>query len=511
LIYKILSWLNNKPYKSIILFGVLSFLTWFLLPFFSFLKFLPFFFVAQSKNKFATKWLTIFISFLVENTICTYWLADFSIVKAALLYVIGALYYAIPCLLSLTIENKKKDYGIYLFPLVFALTDTFQNTVSLNLVWLTAGNSLGSVPCLIQWYQLLGAVGGTLWIGYINVLIYLILRDAKLKKKVYGNLMILIITLFIPISTSVLFFYCKRSKSQPINIAFTKTTNESNIQHWIEILKNYRFQSDIAFFPETFLNNKVEDKVEKNSSASALLKGLKKHGVQALVTGININAFDSTGELSDSIWCYKYKFRKYNAMACYTDNSLQLKSKKLLIPFEEYAPGFLKKYFGYSCSNYSIVNDNGNSFQINKTHFLPLICYEITNTAFIANAISDDDVFISLSAGEDFMHGNQHALKQYLNLTRIRAIEFRKYIVKSSSMGYAACINERGQLIKVSTLKKENQLLTANIFAIPGRSLFSILEPSIKYIILTVITILFIKSCYYENKKTTNFVRDPST
>tara|TARA_B110000008_G_scaffold98681_1_gene101444 strand:- start:128 stop:421 length:294 start_codon:yes stop_codon:yes gene_type:complete len=49
--------------------------------------------------------------------------------------------------------------------------------------WLTLGNAFANVPDVVQWYEFTGFLGGSLWVLFINVLLFSGYISAKKRKQ----------------------------------------------------------------------------------------------------------------------------------------------------------------------------------------------------------------------------------------------------------------------------------------------------------------------------------------
>jgi apolipoprotein N-acyltransferase len=63
-------------------------------------------------------------------------------------------------------------------------------------------------------------------------------------------------------------------------------------------------------------------------------------------------------------------------------------------------------------------------------------------------------------ASEAFLRGNSIAMQQYQNICRLRAIEFSKFLFKSSNAGISSVIDERGEVVTFKRASKSVELLS---------------------------------------------------
>lgn len=151
--------------------------------------------------------------------------------------------------------------------------------------------------------------------------------------------------------------------------------------------------ADFLLLPETFYKNNIWENIQYNNQVKALKKKLRPHDIKYIICGMSVDIPE--GEKFNN-------YRSYNIAACYSDTDIQIKAKKLLIPIDEYIPPWLPDINNINSCNFSLMPENGNSFNINDKNVLMLICYEIINSSFIAKNIKYNDHVIALISGEKF-------------------------------------------------------------------------------------------------------------
>ncbi len=133
--------------------------------------------------------------------------------------------------------------------------------------------------------------------------------------------------------------------------------------------------------------------------------------------------------------------------------------KKILVPFGEFLPlrdslTFLESIVGQN--DYSkgkverIINLSDNM------SFIPVICYEIVFYWKLLNKLNNESNFI-VNITNDFWFGDYLGPYQHFYLTKIRAAEFNKPIIRVSNNGISAVIDNNGAvLIRTQFNKTEN-------------------------------------------------------
>ena len=144
----------------------------------------------------------------------------------------------------------------------------------------------------------------------------------------------------------------------------------------------------------------------------------------------------------------------YNSLISITKSKVNYFDKKILVPFGEFLPlrdslNFLERIVGPN--NFS----NGIKQRLinlpNNISFIPVICYEIVFYWKLLNKLNYNSNFI-INITNDFWFGKYIGPYQHFYLTKIRAAEFNKPIIRVSNNGISAVIDNKGSIIKNTEL-----------------------------------------------------------
>jgi apolipoprotein N-acyltransferase len=211
--------------------------------------------------------------------------------------------------------------------------------------------------------------------------------------------------------------------------------NELNIKYEqiMEIINQNN--SDILVFAE----NDYPYAISNLKELSFITSGLNKD--QSIVIG---------GTRKDNL-----KF--YNTFFLIEKNKIHDFDKIILVPFGEFLPfRFFLHFFD------KIVGKNdftaGNKTRLIKTSgnlkMIPIICYEII---FFNNLLNkhniNSDVLINIT--NDSWFGIFSGPYQHFYLARMRATEFNKTLIRVSSNGISAVINNKGKILDYIPLNKK--------------------------------------------------------
>ena len=153
----------------------------------------------------------------------------------------------------------------------------------------------------------------------------------------------------------------------------------------------------------------------------------------------------------------RYENNKYyNSLMNITSKKVTYFDKKILVPFGEFLPlrdklTFLESIVGPN--NYSKGKIKRIINLPNNVSYIPVICYEIVFYWKLINNFNFKSNFI-INITNDFWFGEYLGPYQHLYLTKIRAAEFNKPIIRVSNNGISALIDNHGRIINNTNLNK---------------------------------------------------------
>jgi apolipoprotein N-acyltransferase len=445
----------------ICLHSVITYLSWYIHPLLSLISFIPLLNIITCPllNK-KSKHIIVYLLFFITNVIVTWWLIPIDKSDGYSAFALNALYLYLSLPLSLVINRITKNLK-FSFILSYFFIEWLHFRWLFAWPWLTLGNVFGSNITLIQWYKFTGVIGGSAWILTCN---YFISQKKFFFKKIF--------LIILPITISLFLYYDKphpklgKNKftlilSQP-NIKYKDSLDDAErINQVFKNLESTIFKKDsinLILLPELFLNNEywketflesatyldLQKYISENYKNSTLLLGAT---LRKLKSGNN-NKVNS-----------HFLFDKFNVIiAIDSTKKIKYKSKKEFIPKLENWPNPLNKIIPSSNSaNYSKSYDQ-NYIQVGKTKIFLAICYETLFTNYCSEASQINSDFMVILASESFLKSNNVALKQYLNICRVRAIENNQYLVKCSNEGYSAIVSPKGEIEQIIINDKSNYI-----------------------------------------------------
>ena len=200
----------------------------------------------------------------------------------------------------------------------------------------------------------------------------------------------------------------------------------------------------------------------------------------------------SNKEFISGVWSYKDE-HLYNALI--NINTSESYNKMHLVPFGEYIPFIssirgIISFFDMPMSNVKHGNKNQQNiaiFQDKTINFAPLICFDIafSNTVRKSNKSS----YFMINISNDTWFGKSIGPYHHLDITRVRAIENNKWIIRSTNDGFSAIITNNGTIVDIIE-KGITGVINSGINIEKERSLYNIYGYFIPYLLSILIIVI---------------------
>lgn len=427
--------------------------------------------------------LTAGLTFLVWNTACIYWV--YNAISAVNNPVVAAFVSLIPFGLGALlmtfafwmyyrlgrVAHKNLAYiGLVSF---YVAMEYLHQSWDLAFPWMTLGNGLAGMHQLAQWYEYTGVYGGSVWILLSNILVFEAYKKWKSDAKGYSRLrpaLAWALWLVLPVALSLTKYSQYNEKEVPVNVV----TVQPNIDPYKKFgglsaadqlniltrLSDSVAQPNTEYFiwPETAIPSNVdEDRIRGNADFMVAQHFLEKYKNGTLITGIeSIKFYPDQQTLS----ARKYDNGTYvdifnGAIQVENSANVQFYHKSKLVPGVEkmpfptalsiLAPVF--EGFGGTVGGYGWQKDPGVFYAYSGIGAAPVICYESIWGDWVAQAVKNGAQFIAVITNDGWW-GNTSGKDQHLMYAKLRAIENRRYVVRSANTGISCFINQKGDVIK---------------------------------------------------------------
>ena len=489
------------------------------IPFFIFFALVPLLMMEHDISKFSgikNKGSLIFglsyLCFLIWNIVTTGWLygsknpdGTHSLFAVAVPVILNSLFYSFIFQLYHWYKNAQGTYwGLTFFVAIWMCFEKFHLSWELTWPWLNLGNVFANYPKIIQWYDTLGATGGSFWILLINVYAFYTLRiweAGRKRKSLIINSSVLVIGIAVPMLISLVKYNNFDEKPigsvnvlmlQPELDPYTEKYSKDSLTILNDLLTlaetNSKGQIDYYIGPETSIpgfGSISENGFEQSMLLNTVKGFLSRHPKSVFATGISSHRF-YTDENEKSETAYQTSQGMYvdsynSAVQIIPNQKVEVYHKGKLVPGVEIFPyiNVLKPLLGDAMLNLggttaSLGVDKkrtafGNPYNPGK--LAPIICYESIYGEFVTDYVKEGANFLAIMTNDSWW-GVTQGHQQLMAYARLRAIETRREIARAANSGISAHINARGDVL-ADTLYGDKTTLFAKVNLYEGLTFYT--------------------------------------
>lgn len=487
-------------------------------PFFIFFALVPLLMMEHGVSKFSNynrkSWVVFglsYLCFVIWNAVTTGWLygsknPDGSHSMMAVLFpvLVNSFLYSLVFQCYHWYKNAQGTYwGMAFFVAIWMSFEKFHLNWELTWPWLNLGNAFSDYPKLIQWYDTLGATGGSFWILLVNLLIFYTIRiweAGRKRKDLIINISATVLLIGLPMIISLIKFNNFNEKPigevsvlmlQPDLDPYNEKYQKDSITIQNELLSlaenNTKGKIDYYIAPETAIPGRgsiSETAFEKSELLNNVKGFLAKHPGSVFATGISSHKyfFDESSaptnayQVNDRVWVESYN----SAVQIIPNQKVEVYHKGKLVPGVEIFPymNVLKPLLGDAMINLggtvaSLGTDKERvafSNPYNKGKIAPIICYESIYGEFVTDYVKKGANFLGIMTNDSWW-GVTEGHKQLLSYAKMRAIETRREIVRAANSGISAHINAKGEVLE-DTFYGDKTALFAKVNLYEGESFY---------------------------------------
>lgn len=463
----------NSKWSLSLSFGILLGLSWPPLPF-PFLVFPAFFLLFRlidlcDSAKNAAYWT--YPGLVVWNIITTYWLVMASVAAGIAAVIANAAVMTVPIMLMYLFQNKlSKGWLIALLQTsVWISYEYFHHHWDLAWPWLAIGNAWANVPSLVQYISVTGYLGISFWVLIVTALAYQAMRntDRVLTWSAAG------LTLLFPFISIVQYMSIDSNSIQSEqNIeAVVAQPNYDTYQPYgsysspkealdtiIQLSDSARSDStDLVLWPESGITTRLYSEAVSDQTANEIknrLFSLADNWDLALVTGTRYFEYyspENAPALARGSGTDPYLY--YNAaLGFYPGRTYKVYRKNNLVPIVERLPfvHFLDAVDVFDWVPWADIQAFGkgydpDQFTVERTAAPALICYDSVFPDWVREYVLRDAGFITIITNDGWW-GDTSGHEQHFAYARLRAIEFRRWVVRSANNGISGIIDPSGAI-----------------------------------------------------------------
>ncbi|HEY6902061.1 MAG TPA: apolipoprotein N-acyltransferase [Puia sp.] len=475
------------PYLLSALSGLLLFAAWPMSPltFLIFIAFIPLLWMERQgirKRKFFG-W--VYLTMVIWNASTTWWVWNASEPGAVGAILANSLIMCIPWLGFHSVKKRLGDTAGYISLVIFWLTFEYIHLQDwgLSWPWLTLGNVFATHTSWIQWYEYTGTSGGGLWIMAVNVLLFRLAWkkfqgghfDRKFAAYSLATLLLpFVVSAFAGLSSNNKTLVPTRQPNvvivQPNIDPYEKLSAgsfDAQLHKFIHLSDSLIDSNTVlVVWPETAIYSEhgfIEDRLRESFFLNPLWDFLHRHPNLNLVSGLEaVRIFDnrhspSAQKIPDTD---KY-FESYNTAALFDSTGpVAFYHKSKLVPGVETLPAFLHildswfEKLGGTSNGYTgqdertVLNTTNHSY-----HIAPSVCYESIYGEFMSRYARNGANLIAIITNDGWW-GNTPGYGQHVSYARMRAIETRRWIVRSANTGISCVIDPCGNILESSPWEK---------------------------------------------------------
>ena len=508
------------------------------IPFFIFFAFVPLLLMEQEISKFSKinkkGWMVFgltYLAFFIWNVVTTGWLyhaknpdGNNSLLAVAIPVIVNSLLMSLVFQLYYWYKKVRGTYfGLVFFVAIWLSFERFHLNWEFTWPWLNLGNSFSEYPQLIQWYDTIGATGGSFWILLINVFAFYTLRiwqAGRIRKDLVKNISILVAIIVLPLLISIYKYNSYQEKPvgevttlllQPKLDPYTEKYSKDSLQILGELLslaeENSKTKVDFFIAPETAFpgnGSLSENGFNKSTSIAIAKEFLGKHPQSIFLTGASTHKFlfdeaeteEYSTKIQEGVWVNSYN----SALQIIPNQEVEVYHKAKLVPGVEIFPyiRYLKPILGdamldFGGANSSLGIDKERkvfSNRFNKAKMAPIICYESIYGEYVTDYVKNGANLLAIMTNDSWWD-NTEGHKQLLSYARLRAIETRREIVRAANSGISAHINARGDILQ-DTFYDDRTALLVKANLLEEKSIYTKIGDLISRIAIFVLGFLII-------------------
>jgi apolipoprotein N-acyltransferase len=444
------------------------------------IAFVPFFLIENylfdNPDKFSPNAFFIYLlpGFVIFSIIALGWMRVASIIGAISVIMGLSFLMAFTMWLAHIVRLKAGNVPGFVSLVTFWLGYEFLS-LNINLItpWLNLGNGLSKDIMFIQWYELTGTAGGTLWILCSNLFLTLFLVNFPVRKK--SNRFLLVIWLSVIIIPSVIsitrYYTIKQNEEGATEIIIIQPNTDPYTEKFVvqfeDQLKRVigmaggtvTVKTAWIITPETTVDDPVNlDDLDNNKYIRMLKELAVQYPRASIVTGLvsyrlyppSPDAPTRSARETDASGFYYDHFN--SAFKIDTGKTIEVYHKSKLVPGIEMqfsnGPGRLLgkilPYLGGTKWGYGIQKKRI-CFEHTCTSqkIAPIICYESVFGIYVTDYIKNGAEALFIITNDGWWK-NTNGYKQHLFYASLRAIETRRPVTRAANTGISCIIDIRG-------------------------------------------------------------------
>ena len=433
-----------------------------------------------------------FAAFLAFNLATTWWVCKATVGGGLFASFYSALFMS--AIFAVFRVARKRFSGIvpYIFlAAAWIAWERFNLThAQLSWPWLILGNAFGRSVSLVQWYEITGALGGSLWVWLSNIAVFSLLvslSDGRWwrwnsKARVAAIVSTVLVTLGPAIASEIRFAtYEERSDAGTLDVVLA----QSNFDPWHKL--HYTPQSEqnaqviglfekhlhsrensdsllLMLIPESFSSDIWLNDPEAAPTWRSFSALVASQANANLIFGASTHeAFRRASapsplarQMKDGTWYQSYNTAFITDGAAYSDHRNKCKLvvgaestpyPKIFAPIDDMLGGLMGRCVPDRQARCFEIRGRGEDDRRLRTGVA--ICYESIYPELCKQYVDDGAQMLSVITNDGWW-GDTPGYRQHFSYSRLRAIELRRDVARCANTGISGFINQRGDVVSQS-------------------------------------------------------------
>lgn len=444
------------------------------------IAFVPFFLIEnilfENPGKFSPNAFFIYIlpGFVIFSITVLGWMRVASLTGAVCVILGLSFLMAFTLWLAHIVRLRAGNVAGYVSMITFWL---FFEFISLNVniisPWLNLGNGLSKDIIFIQWYEITGTAGGTLWILISNLTLAVILVDSTGRKK--GNRYLLVTwmaIIIIPSAISIVRYYTiKQNKERSGEVVIIQPDIDPYTEKFVVPFKDQlkkvismavsatTDKTDWIITPETTVDDPCNlDDLENNQYIGMIRELAVQNPRISVVTGMvsyrlyppSLYPPTRSARKTDNSGLY---YDHYNsAFNINRGKAIEVYHKSKLVPGIEMqfsdGPGRILSrilpFLGGTKWGYGVQKERTCFTHPTLLYKIgPIICYESVFGEYVTGYVRNGAEALFIITNDGWWKST-NGYKQHLSYASVRAIETRRPVIRAANTGISCIIDIRG-------------------------------------------------------------------
>lgn len=477
--------MNRKLYiVCVMLFAALASIPWLVphLGWLSLVAFVPLLCLDRVASLEGRKhfFLWYFAAFLLWNAFTTFWVCNATVGGGIFAMLVNALQMSL--VWAVFRLSKKKFRGVvpYVFLAVMWIAwERWYFNTQISWPWLTLGNAFARTTSLVQWYEITGVLGGSLWIWAVNLAVFgtmTVLSDgsfARWNKMARAALAVAVpLLILVPSTASVIRYFSYAEESEgTVDVVIGQTNfdpyqkyqsvsqaqqNEALLEQFSNGMSGGAGKPELLIAPETFTSDLCLNDIESGPTVSLFREFLQRNPGAEMLFGASsyeiFNQYSAPSVLARPLGQGRWYETHNSAVLLSQDREAEYchKSKlvvgtelmpypRILAPIDDMLGGVIARCVPQKETSVLHYRDS--------IPFGCPICYESVYGEYCTGYVRKGARFLTVITNDGWW-GDTPGYRQHFSYSRLLAIELRRDVARSANTGISAIIDQRGDVLE---------------------------------------------------------------